>query len=192
MLEKRKFLIAGLGNPGPEYQYSRHNIGFMVIDQLAKMHAVRMDKSEGGAITGHGVIGDTGIIMAKPMSYMNLSGRPIGRLKLKYRMLYGDIIVIHDDIDLAFERLKIKMKGGDGGHNGLRSIIDALGDDSFIRIRMGVGRPQPGANTIEHVLGSFENDESGHLEQFIDKACKVVATILCVGAEDAMNRFNRK
>lgn len=185
-------LVAGLGNPGDQYADTRHNIGFMVIDHLAGKHAIKLETDRAGALTGKGRIANQKVMLVKPMSYMNLSGIPLNKLKERYRMSCRDIVAIHDDMDLAFKRLKIKMKGGDGGHRGLRSMIDVLGGDDFIRVRMGVGRPQPDQRVVEHVLSCFKEDEKQHLEPFIHLAGEVVETLLCEGAKEGMNRFNGK
>ncbi len=192
MPEQGFTLVAGLGNPGVQYADTRHNIGFMVIDHLAEKHAVQLDSDRSGALVGRGRIKTCRVMLVKPLSYMNLSGIALEKLRERYRMSCRDIVVIHDDIDLAFERLKIKMKGGDGGHRGLSSIIDVFGDNDFIRVRMGVGRPQPGQGVVEHVLGAFDKDKKKNLETFITEAGEAVATILCEGAKEGMSRFNRK
>jgi PTH1 family peptidyl-tRNA hydrolase len=123
---------------------------------------------------------------------MNRSGVPVGDIVHIYGTQCEDMVVIHDDIDLAYERLKIKEKGGDGGHNGLRSLIDALGTDNFVRVRMGVGRPEADIGVVEYVLGDFDADQRPTLESFLSRAMEAVEVILCEGAKEAMNRFNKK
>lgn len=123
---------------------------------------------------------------------MNLSGIPVGMVSRCYEIQCADIIVVHDDIDLVYGRLKIKEKGGDGGHNGLRSLTDALGTDLFKRIRMGVGRPRAGISVINHVLGEFDEEQRCELDSFLAQAVGAVEAILCDGAKEAMNQFNRK
>jgi PTH1 family peptidyl-tRNA hydrolase len=128
----------------------------------------------------------------KPLLYMNNSGLPVSNIIRNSRIQCEDIVVIHDDIDLAYERLKIKEKGGDGGHNGLRSLIDALGTDEFVRVRMGVGRPSAGIGVVDYVLGEFDPNQRLSLEPFLSRGIEAVETIFCDGSKEAMNRFNRK
>jgi PTH1 family peptidyl-tRNA hydrolase len=132
------------------------------------------------------------VLAAKPLAYMNRSGGPVGDIVGAHGIQCEDMVVIHDDIDLAYERLKIKEKGGDGGHNGLRSLIDALGTDDFVRVRMGVGRPEADIGVVDYVLGRFDANQRMTLEPFLSRAIEAVAAILCEGAKEAMNRFNRK
>jgi PTH1 family peptidyl-tRNA hydrolase len=126
------------------------------------------------------------------MAYMNRSGGPVRDIVHHFGIQCEDVVVIHDDIDLAYERLKIKEKGGDGGHNGVRSLIDALGTDNFVRVRMGVGRPEADIGVVEYVLGDFDADQRPTLESFLSRAMEAVEVILCEGAKEAMNRFNKK
>ena len=139
-----------------------------------------------------GEIAGVRVLAAKPLAYMNRSGDPVSNIVQTYGIQCEDMVVIHDDIDLAYERLKIKEKGGDGGHNGLRSLIDALGTDEFVRVRMGVGRPEGDIGVVDYVLGEFDANQRTTLEPFLSRAVEAAAAILCEGAKDAMNRFNRK
>ena len=123
---------------------------------------------------------------------MNRSGFPVQRLAHYFRILREDLLIVHDDIDLAIGRLKIKEKGGDGGHNGIRSLIDALGADDFVRVRMGVGRPEADIGVVDYVLGDFDAHQRSRLEAFLSRAIAAAEVILCEGAREAMNRFNRK
>jgi PTH1 family peptidyl-tRNA hydrolase len=188
----KKHLIVGLGNPGRAYAASRHNIGFMVVDRLVRKHGLNVRESRISAEIAEGEIAGLTVLTAKPLAYMNRSGGPVDDIVRIQGISCEDMVVIHDDIDLAYERLKIKEKGGDGGHNGLRSLIDALGTDAFIRVRMGVGRPDAGIGVVEYVLGAFDADQRLALEPFLSRAIEAVEAILCVGAKEAMNRFNRK
>jgi PTH1 family peptidyl-tRNA hydrolase len=141
---------------------------------------------------GSGVIEEHEVILAKPMAFMNRSGWPVQKLAAYYRINSRDLMVIHDDIDLAFGRLKIKEKGGHGGHKGLKSIIHAIGEDEFVRLRVGVGRSKTGDNVSDHVLGPFFGDESKQLNLVLDRARDAVITILNEGVSAGMNRFNTK
>ena len=188
----RMVMIVGLGNPGPAYAATRHNIGFLAIDRLVQKHGLVARSSRANADIAEGRVAGIPILAVKPMAYMNRTGGPVNDICQSYGMHCEDMVVIHDDIDLAYQRLKIKEKGGDGGHNGLRSLIDALGTDRFIRVRMGVGRPDADIGVVEYVLGEFDADQRHALEPFLSQAIAAVEVILCDGAKEAMNRFHRK
>lgn len=192
MFDKRRRLIVGLGNPGPAYANARHNIGFMAVDRLVATYGLTQRDEPVAAAIAAGAIGGIAVITAKPMAYMNRSGLPVREIIAAHGIQCEDTVVIHDDIDLAYERLKIKEKGGDGGHNGLRSLIDAVGTDRLVRVRMGVGRPAADCGVVEYVLGEFDAQQRLTLEPFLQRAVEAVAAILCEGAREAMIRFNRK
>ena len=183
-------LIVGLGNPGPAYTLTRHNIGFQVVDRIHQQYRLVAVKSPIQAEIAEGNIAGIPVLAAKPLAYMNRSGGPVRDVLQAQGIPCEDMVVIHDDIDLAYERLKIKQKGGDGGHNGLRSLLDALETDAFTRVRMGVGRPSAGIGVVEYVLGEFNADQRTRLEDFLSRAVEAVEAILCQGAREAMNRFN--
>jgi peptidyl-tRNA hydrolase, PTH1 family len=188
----KKHLIVGLGNPGSTYAPTRHNIGFRVIDRMVQKCGLTVQRSRIEAELTVGKIAGVQVLTAKPLAYMNRSGGPVAEIVRTHGIPCEDMVVIHDDIDLAYERLKIKEKGGDGGHNGLRSLMDALGTDTFARVRMGVGRPDAGIGVVEYVLGDFDARQRLNLENFLSRAIEAVEVILCEGAKAAMNRFNRK
>jgi peptidyl-tRNA hydrolase, PTH1 family len=185
------FLVAGLGNPGPQYKKTRHNSGFMVIDALAELHRITLDQRKFNLVYGRGRIDGCSVILAEPLDFMNRSGPPLRRLADYFRIQREAMVIVHDDIDLAFQRLKIKEKGGDGGHKGIRSIIDAFGCGEFVRVRMGVGRSEENAGAADHVLNEFSQAERKVLDDFIQRTCRAVETILCKGITEGMNRFNR-
>jgi PTH1 family peptidyl-tRNA hydrolase len=185
-------MIVGLGNPGPAYAATRHNIGFLAIDRLVQKYGLVARSSRLNADIAEGRIAGIPVLAVKPMAYMNRSGGPVSEICQSYGTQCEDMVVIHDDIDLAYHRLKIKEKGGDGGHNGLRSLIDALGTDRFIRVRMGVGRPDDDIGVADYVLSDFAEEQRSRLEPFLSQAIAAVEVILCEGAKEAMNRFHRK
>jgi peptidyl-tRNA hydrolase, PTH1 family len=187
-----KHLIVGLGNPGPIYAATRHNIGFMVVDRMVRKYGLNICHSRINAEIAEGEIAGQPVMTAKPLAYMNRSGEPVSDLVRTRGISCEDLVVIHDDIDLAYERLKIKEKGGDGGHNGLRSLMDALETDAFVRVRMGVGRPGAVIGVVDYVLGAFDADQRFALEPFLSRAISAAEVILCEGAKEAMNRFNKK
>jgi len=192
MPQRRLRLVVGLGNPGETYSKTRHNAGFMVVDKVSDAFSIALEKQKFDTRFGIGSVNDIKVILAKPMAYMNRSGPQVQNIARYFRILCKDMVVVHDDIDLAFGRLKIKEKGGDGGHKGVRSIIDAFGGGDFTRLRIGVGRPEVGGNAADYVLGKFTLEEKKVLSQIITAAKDAVVTILCKGTKEGMNRFNNR
>lgn len=196
MRQEKVHLVVGLGNPGEKYKNTRHNAGFMVIDEIAKFYSISIDKRKFNTQFGRGFLKGEETILAKPLSYMNMSGLPVRKLAEYFRISNENMLIVHDDIDLVFGRLKIKEKGGDGGHKGVKSLIHAFSGVDFKRLRVGIGRGygdrEVNENVTEHVLGSFSNDEKAAIDQILACARDGVATILCKGVRDAMNIFNNK
>lgn len=184
--------MVGLGNPGADYRNTRHNAGFMVVDKIALDCNVTVADRKFNLVFGRGYVKDVEVLLAKPMAFMNRSGPPVQKLAHYYQIQCEDMLVIHDDIDLAYGRLKIKEKGGDGGHKGVRSIIDAFGGGDFTRLRIGVGRPDAENGASDYVLGKFSLEERKVLSQIITSARDAIVTILCKGTKEGMNRFNNK
>ena len=193
MPQKRMVLIVGLGNPGESYKKTRHNAGFRVLDKVADSFSVGLKKWRllPNALVGRGRIERVECVLMKPLTFMNRSGPSVKKAAGFFNIPCKDVLVVHDDIDLAFGRLKIKEKGGDGGHQGVRSLIDALGDDHFARLRLGVGRPET-VDAADYVLGKFKPDEEKALNQIITMARDAIITILGEGTKEGMNRFNNK
>ena len=182
----------GLGNPGARYAVTRHNVGFMVLDRISQDHSIPLKYRRRDSRYGFGTIADDAVVLVAPQAFMNRSGPPILHLLTCYGISSKDVLIIHDDIDLAFGRLKIKEKGGHGGHNGLKSVMDALGSGDFARLRIGIGRPARGSDVIDHVLGPFSNQEKEMLDTVLARASDAAVTVLCHGAKVGMNRFHRK
>ncbi len=185
-------LVVGLGNPGKAYEKTRHNVGFMVLDRIAETYAIRFDKEKFNGLMGRGRIEGIDTLLVKPLSYMNRSGGPVRRIAGYFDIRTRDMVVVHDDIDLEFGRIKIKEKGGHGGHNGLRSLMDALGGGDFARLRIGIGRSEAGRDVVDHVLETFRQEEFKAMESIVDRSRDAVVSILCHGARESMNEFNRK
>jgi PTH1 family peptidyl-tRNA hydrolase len=185
-------LVVGLGNPGNTYEDTRHNAGFMVAGKIAQDFNISFNKTKFDAIYGRGSIEDVDVLLVKPMAFMNRSGPPLQKLAHYFKIPSEDMLIIHDDIDLAFGRLKIKEKGGHGGHNGIRSITDAFGGGDFVRLRIGVGRSEAGENVTDHVLGRFSAAKAEMVVRVISVARDAVVTVLCEGTKVGMNVFNRK
>jgi len=187
------FLIVGLGNPGKDYANTRHNIGFDVIDKLAEAENIGVLEKKHKALFGKGYIGGQKVILAKPQTYMNLSGESIRELIDYYKIdEKEELIVISDDISLEPGQLRVRKKGSAGGHNGLKNIIQHLGHDTFARVRMGVGEKPKGYDLADYVLGHFSKDEQKVMEEAVKSATDAIRTIIMEDIDAAMNRFNGK
>jgi len=180
-----------LGNPGRKYAGTRHNIGFMVIDRLAEKFDISLSQKKFDNLFGLGKIDDTKVILTEPMAFMNRSGPPIQQLAKYYKLTFDHVLVIHDDIDILFGNIKIKAKGGHGGHNGLRSITGVAGGGEFPRIRIGIGRPDTHIDVTDHVLGKFADDEIKNLEPVLTCASEAAQTIITKGITLSMNKYNK-
>jgi len=183
-------LVVGLGNPGREYAATRHNVGFMVVDLLAQELGAAVDKSKFRSLLGEGRIGAEKVILAKPRTYMNLSGEAVLDIVNFYKIPPEDVIVIVDDMDLPPGKVRLRMKGGSGGHNGLKSVIYHLQTEAFPRLRIGIGKPAPERQTVGYVLGKFSDEEEEPMQEAIGKSVAAVKEIIESGIERAMNRVN--
>lgn len=184
-----RFLIVGLGNPGRQYRGNRHNIGFMVVDKLAAENAIHSNKVQNKAIVGDGRFANQRIILAKPQTYMNASGEAVAPLAHFYKILPQQIFVIYDEMDIPFGDIRLREKGGAGGHNGMKSIIQQIGPE-FPRMRLGVGRPPGRMEPPAYLLQDFSNDQLPTVNQMIDEAIQAIATYLQDGIQIAMNKHN--
>ena len=185
-------LIAGLGNPGVEYSYSRHNIGFLVLDALARMADIEINRGKFDSHLGRGMISGDPVILAKPQTFMNLSGVAVGKLARYFGIGAEEILVVHDDMDFPAGDVRIKMGGGAGGHKGLLSIIDHLGGADFARIRVGIGRPPAGEMAEGYVLERFSESEMETVTHAIESACDAVFEVVSSGVQAAMNKCNTR
>jgi len=181
-------LIVGLGNPGEEYEATRHNVGFKVIDKISNQYNINVNRQKFKGMYGEGFIEGEKVILLKPSTYMNLSGESLREVINFYKISNEDVIVIYDDISLDIGRLRLREKGSAGGHNGIKSIIANLGTDIFPRIKVGVG--QPNEDLVKYVLGKFSKDEMLVLDQSIEAAMKAVGQIVKSDIKEAMNKFN--
>lgn len=187
------FIIVGLGNPGRDYQNTRHNIGFDVIDVIADKHNISVIEKKHKAIIGKGVIDGQKVILVKPQTYMNLSGESVREVMDYYKVdPTEELIIISDDISLEPGNIRIRKKGSAGGHNGLKSIIQHLGTDQFMRIKMGVGEKPKGYDLADYVLGHFTGDERKVMNEASGAAEEAVRMMMQGDADGAMNRFNKK
>lgn len=186
---KQKFLIVGLGNPGRKHRGNRHNVGFMALDRLAAAHQLRLSRVQNKAIVGDGRIAGRSVILAKPQTYMNRSGDAVGPLARYYKIPPAQLLVIYDDLDLPLGTLRLREQGGAGGHNGMKSIIQHLGND-FPRLRLGIGRPPGRVPAAAYVLQDFGEDELPVVTEVLDEAVQAMETVLRDGIELAMSRHN--
>jgi peptidyl-tRNA hydrolase, PTH1 family len=191
-----KWLIVGLGNPGEKYAHNRHNIGFMCLDEFARAHNISLTRNRARAKTGEGKIAGKDIVLAKPLTFVNLSGEAVGKLVRKYGVKPEQLIVVYDELDLPVGRIRLRL-GGSSGHNGIKSIVEHIGSEEFVRIRVGIGHPEDADSTkterndvIEHVLGDFSTEEQAIIEKIIPLVSEALLCLLIDGLTAAMNKFN--
>jgi PTH1 family peptidyl-tRNA hydrolase len=185
-------LLVGLGNPGPEYASTRHNIGFLVAQKFAEKMGLSLKRQAHQAILGAGCAGGQEVMVLLPQTYMNRSGISVVSACKAKSIAVKDLVVIHDEIDLPFGSVRIKVGGGHGGHNGLRSIADLLGSRDFTRLRVGVGRPIGQMDVAKYVLSSFSSTEKSQLESVLENSVMALEVLLQKGAQQAMNEFNNR
>ena len=185
-------LIVGLGNPDPEYQWTPHNLGFMAVDELANRAAIRVERPEGKALVGRGKLAGEEIFLAKPQTYMNLSGISVRELLAKYELDVSDLLVMWDEVQLPLGTIRIHPDGSAGSHNGAQSVINALGTQEFARLRLGCGPDHPLNSRREHVLRPMRKAQLKIASEMIDEAGNAVETILQEGIDAAMTKFNRR
>jgi len=181
------FLLCGLGNKGSEYQYTRHNIGYLVIDRFSEKFRIPVKQKVCGCRIGM----NENVLLAKPDTFMNISGAPVSSLAGKMGVKPEDLILIHDDLDMEFGKIRIKLNGGDGGHRGVRSVADALQSKLFYRVKIGIGR-NPFMEPEDYVLSRFKDDETEILTESLDKAVDAIHTFIFESKEKAMSMFNKK
>lgn len=192
---RETWLILGLGNPGKQYDRSRHNVGFLVADAWAERHHIAISRKRPWALVGDGQTEVDGrgcrAVVAKPRTFMNASGEAAVELAKRYQVEPARVVVAYDDMDLPLGKLRLRSKGSSGGHRGIASIIERLATEEFTRVRVGIGRPEPAAkDAIDHVLGDFSPGEREAVEAAIARCCDAIDWVLAHGVESAMNRFN--
>jgi PTH1 family peptidyl-tRNA hydrolase len=189
-MEERRRIIAGLGNPGKQYAHSRHNVGFMVVDRLAEAHGLKFSRMMSRAIVALGEIEGAKIALVKPQTFMNLSGESVGPITKFYKVTPADLLVVYDELDLPEGQLRMRPKGGAGGHNGMKSIIARVGSPDFPRLRVGLGRPPGRMDPADYVLQSFTAAERSAMDEALDKAVQGIGRWLSDGIDSAMNFVN--
>jgi len=186
------FLVAGLGNPGEEYAATPHNLGFMVVDRLAEMHGIRVTRRDSKALTGVGQIAGHDVMLAKPQTFMNLSGTSIRPLMEKHELTAADLILVYDELALPWGSPRIKQRGSSAGHNGVESTIGSLGTQEFVRVRLGVHPGHPLASGKDYLLSPVKRSQQKELEQLVADGADAVVSIITEGVAKAMTRFNRR
>jgi PTH1 family peptidyl-tRNA hydrolase len=191
-LEANQWLVVGLGNPGPGYAGNRHNVGQMVVSELATRMSANFKAGRGNALVAEGRIADARLTLAKPLSFMNLSGGPTSALLKYFKLDASRLIVVHDELDIPFDTLRLKFGGGNGGHNGIRDISAALGTPDYIRVRVGIGRPPGRQDAASYVLKDFSGAERTTLPSLISEAADAVELIASEGLTAAQLKFHTK
>ncbi|AOZ92817.1 aminoacyl-tRNA hydrolase [Paenibacillus crassostreae] len=182
--------IVGLGNPGSAYDKTRHNIGFMAIDALAARHGIKFGPSKCKALIGEGNIAGTKVVLIKPLTFMNLSGESVQSFMSYYKAALEDLVVVYDDLDTTVGKIRLRYQGSAGGHNGIKSIIQHTGTQTFNRIRMGISRPEPGFAIVDYVLSTFPKKEKEYVLKMIDSSCDALEYSLVHSFEQTMAKFN--
>ncbi|HVB98250.1 MAG TPA: aminoacyl-tRNA hydrolase [Candidatus Dormibacteraeota bacterium] len=185
-------LIVGLGNPGPEYVWTPHNLGFLAIDHMAERAGIRVRRPEGRSLVGLGKLAGTEIVLAKPQTFMNASGLAVRHLAGRFDVDLAEMIVVTDDAALPWGTIRVRERGSAGGHNGLKSVIGAIESQEFVRVRLGAGPAPPDGDLAEYVLHAMSDAEMEQAVEMVDSATEAVEWILQKGTQAAMNRFNRR
>ncbi|HWR20528.1 MAG TPA: aminoacyl-tRNA hydrolase [Verrucomicrobiae bacterium] len=183
-------MVVGLGNPGPEYETSRHNVGFRVVETLAGRVGMALNRCRYRSFFMRGSLHGVPVLLVKPLTFMNDSGFAVSRWQQALCLEPSRIIVVHDDLDLPTSQLRIRVGGGHGGHRGVRSVLEAMGSADFLRVKVGIGRPREGQDTVKHVLGPFEEREGDAIQAVVERAADAVEVLLQESLEVAMNRYN--
>jgi PTH1 family peptidyl-tRNA hydrolase len=187
-----EWLVVGLGNPGEEYRLTPHNLGFLVIDQLAERHAIRVTRKENTSLVGIGTVAGKPAALAQPQTFMNVNGPAVKGLLERYGLGPQALIVVHDELALPWGEQRVRMNGSAAGHNGIKSLLGSLGTDQFVRVRMGITPAQGRGDAARFVLAQFRRAQMQEVEEMVGRAADAVESIIAEGAEKAMARFNRR
>jgi peptidyl-tRNA hydrolase, PTH1 family len=191
-MEEHALVVVGLGNPGSEYAGTPHNIGFMVVDALAAAHSIRVTRKENSALVGLGTVGGRLVVLAKPQTFMNLSGPSVKGLLERYEADPSRLLLVYDELDLPWTAMKIKPKGSAAGHNGVKSVISSVGTNEFPRLRLGIHPGHPIRSGADFVLSPFKRSQLKEVEETVDRAREAVESIVADGVEKAMAVYNRR
>lgn len=186
------WLIVGLGNPGPEYEWSPHNVGFLAVERLASRNSIRVNRPDSQSLVGVGSIAGNPVVLAKPQSYMNLSGGPVRLLVAKHEISLDRLLVVYDDLDLPWASLRVRPRGSAAGHNGMKSLVSSLGTVEFPRVRMGIHPGHKLASGKDFLLSPLNREQRNELDSLLDEASQAVETVVADGVDKAMAKFNRR
>jgi len=186
------WLIVGLGNPGPEYEYTAHNLGFLVIDRLAERHKMKVTRKDSMALAGRGTIAGKRVLLAKPQTFMNVSGPSVKGLLAKYELQPGQLLLVYDELDLPWQSLRIRPSGSAGGHHGVDSVIGTIGSENFPRVRLGIHGGSRDRDGAKIVLSGLKRGQKEELDELLDYAAQAVESIIAEGVEKSMTKFNRR
>lgn len=184
-------MVVGLGNPGRAYQHTRHNLGWMVLERAAYRWGISLTP-QSQAIQGRGAFGEHSVLLAMPLKWMNLSGEAVSAILHDQNLNSSNLILVYDDLDLPLGQLRIKTRGGAGGHNGVRSVLDSLGTDDFCRVKLGIGKPKDHEDTAQYVLSPFTKDEHTEVDRLLPRAVDALECVLTEGVPAAMNKFHMR
>lgn len=187
-----EILVVGLGNPGPEYEQTPHNLGFLTLDRLAARHSIRLSRMECRAVVGSGTLEGKPALLAKPQTFMNLSGQSVKGLLEKYSLKPDRLILVFDELDLPWTHVRVRPKGSAGGHNGVKDVIRCLGTDEFTRLRLGIRPDHPVSDAARFVLAPFKSAQMKELDELLDAASTAVESIIAQGVDKAMAAYNRR
>ena len=186
------WLIAGLGNPGPEYEHTAHNLGFLVVDRLASRASIKVGRKDSMALVGQGTLATRRVLLAKPQTYMNVSGPSVNGLLVKYELQPGQLLLVYDDLDLPWQSLRIRPRGSAGGHQGIAFVIRSIGSADLPRVRLGIHGGSRERDGAKIVLSGFKRGQKDELDEMLDYAAQAVESIIAEGVEMSMTRFNRR
>ena len=190
--EPKTWLVAGLGNPGPEYEFTPHNLGFLALDRLAVRHGIRVVRPEAQALAGLGKIAGTPAVLVKPQTYMNRSGPSVRDLLARYELKVENLLLVYDELALPWNSLRIRPKGSSAGHNGVQSVIDSLGSNEFARIRVGIRPEHELSGNADFVLAPIKRAQRLELDSLLDTVCEAVESVVAEGVEKSMAKYNRR
>jgi PTH1 family peptidyl-tRNA hydrolase len=185
-------LVVGLGNPGEQYAGTYHNLGFLAVDRLAERHGIRVTRPDSKALTGAGAVAGKPVLLAKPQTYMNLSGVSVAPLMEKHSISPADLVVVYDDLDLPWMSIRVRRKGSAGGHHGMESLIRELKTEDFVRVRLGIHPGRPVRDGAEFVLSPFRRPQLKELDEVLERAAEAIESIIAEGVEKSMTKFNRR
>jgi PTH1 family peptidyl-tRNA hydrolase len=186
------FLVVGLGNPGPEYANTPHNLGFRVVDRLAEWNGIRVTRKECMALVGEGKIAGHSVILAKPLTYMNLSGQSVKGMQVKWEIAPSEILLVYDEMDLPWTSVRVRPNGSDAGHHGVESVIRSVGTQNFPRIRIGIHPGIPVRDGAEFVLRPFKRSQDKEVDEVVEYSARAAESVIAEGVEKAMAKFNRR